>query len=70
MAEKTPDAQEEVADLAEAILRVADAGEALLNSRLSKRAIKVLIRDLEPRLSLGEIDAVLTALPRLRSYIK
>lgn len=70
MAEEDIDAQEEVADLAEAILRVAEAGERLLNSRLSKRAIKVLIRDLDPRLSLGDIQSVLDALPRLRGYIK
>lgn len=63
------DPVEDVADLAEAILRVAEAGERLLNSRLSKRAIKVLIRDLDSSLSLGEIGAVLEALPRLRAYV-
>ena len=64
------DVNEEVADLAEAILRVADAGEKLLNSKLSRRAIKVLIKDIDPRLSLGEIESVLEALPRLKGYVK
>lgn len=70
MQEKDIDAQEEVAELAEAILRVADAGERLLNSRLTKRAIKVLIQDLDSRLSLSDIAAVLEALPRLKGYVK
>jgi hypothetical protein len=70
MEEKDIDANEEVAELAEAILRVSEVGERLLNSRLSKRAIKVLIKDLDPRLSLGDIQAVLEALPRLKAYIK
>lgn len=68
--EKDIDAQEEVADLAEAILRVAEVGEALLKSGLTKRAIKVLIRDLEPRLGLYDIQAVLEALPRLKGYVQ
>lgn len=64
------DANEDVAELAEAILRVADAGERLLNSRLSKRAIKVLIKDIDPRLSLTDIQSVLEALPRLKQYVQ
>lgn len=65
------DVNEDVADLAEAILRVADAGERLLDSKLSKRAIQVLLKDItSSRIGMYEIESVLEALPRLKGYIK
>jgi hypothetical protein len=58
--------------LASHIEEVADAAHALLNSRLSKRAILILIRDQTvPAVSLGDIDRVLSAAANLKkAYVK
>lgn len=71
-AEKQIDPNEEVADLAEAIIRVADAGEKLLNSGLGQRAIVLLLQDSigEKYINRSQITEVLDALPRLKRYLK
>lgn len=70
--EKQIDPNEEVADLAEAIIRVADAGEKLLNSGLGQRAIVLLLQDSigEKYINRSQITEVLDALPRLKRYLK
>lgn len=57
--------------LAQDIERVARAGDAILNSRLTMRALQLLIQDASsPRVSLSDIDAVLKAIPGLRGALK
>ena len=57
-------------DIADALLAVADAGEKLLNSGVTKRAILVLIKDRLHGVGLREIDLVVSALPELRQYVR
>ena len=67
--EEIKDINEEVADIAEAILRVAALGEALDNSHLKRTTIKLLIKH-QTNLPMYEIDQVLNALPKLKEYVK
>lgn len=58
-------------DMAEAIERVAAIGEALQASRLKRRAVVLLIKDLcGAPTTIGDIERILNALPRLRVYVK
>lgn len=61
--------QEAGADLSAALLAVADAGEKLLNSGLTKRAIALLIKDQLSGVGLREIMLILNAVPGIRRYI-
>lgn len=58
--------------VAEQIEKLADAADALLGSRLSRRAIVLLLQDRigSPAIGRTQINAVLDALPELRRYIK
>ena len=59
--------------LAQSIVQVAKASEKLLNSGLTKRAIIVLLQDGigVSKISKGQIDLVLSNLPRLKAwYVK
>ena len=65
LAEAAGDAE----DIRDAILKIADAGEALLAAGLTDRALIVLLRDLSGA-RVSEIRKVLQAIPRLRVYLK
>jgi hypothetical protein len=66
------DPNKDVADMAEAILRLADAGEALLNSGLTRDAIVTLMhRQIGVTyISRSQIEYVLDAIPRLKGYLQ
>lgn len=61
----------EVTEMPEAILRVADAGEKLLASGLTQRAIVLLIQDHigSTFITKTQITEVLRAIPQLKKYI-
>lgn len=63
------DIQNEVADLAEAILQVANIGEALNASRLKQKAIILLLHDIT-KVKKSDITYVLNALTHLKEYVK
>jgi len=63
------EAAEADADIAAALLRVAEAGERLLASGLTKRAIVVLLKDRLGQMQKRDIERVLDALPALKSYL-
>ena len=63
------DINEEFADLAEALLKMSQVGDAITNSRLKNRTIYLLIRDMTG-VNFGDIGRVLDALPRLKGYLK
>lgn len=57
--------------LAEAIVDVAAGAKKLLGSRLSKRAVMILIQDRATgKHSLADIDAILTAASELGNYVR
>lgn len=60
---------EEVADLAEAIVRLADLGDALQASRLKQPALILLLHDIT-KVPKTHIKYVLNALPHLRDYVR
>lgn len=66
------DPNKDVTDIAEAIVRVADAGESLLKSGLSQQAIILLLQDyIGPKyITRSQVGYVLDAIPRLRKYLK
>lgn len=68
-AEKIEQAEIEVVELGEALLRVADAGKKLLESGLTERAVVVLLHDYTG-VSKTEIKVILNALPNLGDYTK
>lgn len=55
--------------MAQAIVDVANAAKKLANSRLTKRAILVLLRD-ETNLPMRQIEIVLDAAANLDKYVK
>lgn len=56
----TPSEQAEVMEiLADSIVSVATAARKLLDSRLSERAVVILIKDMSPSLSIKQIETVL-----------
>jgi hypothetical protein len=55
--------------IAENIERLADAAEKLLDSRLERRTILLLLRD-QTGLGFVDINAVLNSLPKLRGYLR
>lgn len=69
---RAKDPNKDVADMAEAIVRVAEVGEALLNSGLSRDAIVTLMhRQIGATyISRGQIEYVLDAIPRLKGYLQ
>ena len=69
LATEVIEAAEASQDVAEALRAVADAGDRLLASGLTKRALIVLLRD-KTGLSMGGIRLLLEALPALRGYTK
>jgi len=56
--------------LAEAIIEISNAYKKIQNSRLKKRAILLLIRDMTtyPQMGLKEIELILDTVPRLAEY--
>jgi len=57
--------------LADDISKLSDAFRQLINSRLSKRAVVVLLKDMLPQVNITEIKLVLEALPLLKeTYVK
>lgn len=63
------DINEDVADLAEAILKVAELGTQLNASKLHRRTVVLILKDITG-LPHGQINAVLDAIPRLTGYVK
>ena len=56
-------------ELAVAIEKMSDLGERLTNSRLTKRAVEILVKDLcPPSVRMSDIREVLSALPRLKDH--
>jgi uncharacterized protein YoxC len=70
--QEAEDINEQFADIAEAILKVAQLGEAVQKSPLSKDAVVTLIhRKLGSNSpSRTDIENVLWAIPRLQDYLK
>lgn len=68
LASEIIEATEASADIRDALVKISEAGEALLKSGLTGRAIVVLIKD-QTGLPMGDIRAVLRALPQLRQYV-
>lgn len=68
----TKDPNKDVAEMAEAILRVAEAGESLLKSGLTQDAIITLLhREAGPAyISRSQIELVLNSIPRLKGYLQ
>ena len=54
--------------IAQAIIDVATAFEKMNKSRLTQRAIIVLVKDRIKHVSLPDIEAVLDAVPKLKDY--
>lgn len=56
--------------LAQAIIDIADGFNAMLNSRLTRRALVVLLQDMigAGKVSRTDINLVLDNLPKLKSY--
>lgn len=67
--EEIQDINEEVADIAEAIIKLANLGEQLDNSKLHRNAIHLLLKS-KTGLPVYAIKQVLDALPRLKDFIK
>lgn len=63
------DINQEVADIAEAIVQLAEVGELLRNSKLKGRAVVLLLHDIT-KVNKTEIGLVLEAIPRLKEYIR
>jgi hypothetical protein len=63
---------QDVADMAEAILRVAEAGEALLNSGVTQNALVILLQDEigVKHITRDQVRYVLVAIPRLKTYLQ
>lgn len=54
--------------IAQSIIEVAEAFKKIQNSRLSKRVIVLLIKDMTRNIGINEIEAILDAVPKLESY--
>ena len=65
----TDDITEEIADLAEAIVKLADIGDALAKSPLKQKAQVLLLHEIT-KVKKTDITYVLNALPSLRSFVK
>jgi len=63
------DINETFADMAEAILRVAELGELIDKSPLKRSTVELLVSK-KTGLYLHQVRAVLDALPKLKDYIK
>lgn len=61
----------DVADMAEAILRVAEAGEALLASGITQDALVILIQEEigNKYITRSQVRYVLNSIPRLKTYL-
>jgi hypothetical protein len=55
--------------IAKAIIELADGTKRLLNGRLSRRAILLLLKD-PTGISMEKIDKIILAIPRLREFTK
>jgi hypothetical protein len=66
------DINETFADMSEAILRVAEAGEKLLQSGLTKKAIIILLHNKigTQYITKRQIEYVLDAIPELKTYLR
>lgn len=62
-------AEQDVADLAENLRDVAEAFRAALRAGLTRRAVVVLIKDLNRDLHVKQIEGTLEALFRLDDYL-
>lgn len=69
MIEELTEGQEAGERFAEAVERLADAADALLEAGLTRRAIVVLLRDKTVNVRTGDIEEVLNCLPLLREYL-
>jgi hypothetical protein len=69
MEKSETDINEEVADIAEAIVKLADLGDALGAGRLKQRAVVLLLHDIT-KVPKNQIIYVLNALPHLRDYVR
>jgi hypothetical protein len=69
MEQPEKDINEEVVDIAGAIVRLADLGDALQASRLKQRALILLLHDIT-KVRKNDIMYVLNALPSLRDYVR
>lgn len=67
--DEAQDVNDNVADLAEAIIRLADLGDQLKGGPLTEKALVILIAD-KTGVRRDDIRAVLWALPQLREYVK
>jgi len=69
MSEKPEDITEDVADIAEEILKLANIGEQLDRSRLKQKAVILLLHDIT-KVRKNDIKYVLNALPSLKDYVR
>ena len=63
------EAHEAGVEIGRALERVADAAEKLMACGITKRAIIVLLKDRLHHIRIGDIEAVINALPELRRYL-
>lgn len=63
------DIHDEVADIAEAIVRVAEVGEVIQQGRLKQKAVVLLLHDIT-KVRKTDITYILNALPHLKDYVK
>ena len=66
---QTEDINQEVADIAEAIVQLAGLGELLAKSKLKQRALVLLLHDIT-KVKKTDIAYVLNALPHLKEYVR
>lgn len=67
--QEVQDINEEVADIAGAIVKLAELGEALQSGRLKQRAIVLLLHDIS-KVRKSDIEYVLNSLPHLKDYVR
>lgn len=63
------DIKEQFADIAEAILRVAELGNVIDDSPLKRKTIELLISK-KTGLYMNQVAKVLNAIPKLKDYLK
>ena len=67
--EQKQDINDEVADIAEAIVKVAEVGEVIQQGRLKQKAVVLLLHDIT-KVRKTDITYILNALPHLKEYVK
>lgn len=69
---RSKDPNKDVAEMAEAILRVAEAGETLLSSGITRKGIVTLLHQEigAAYITKKQIEYVLDAIPRLKGYLQ